>query len=165
MPPPCFQQHILISAVSRAHSHAAKHGFEELGQLCNIHVWRQVPGLDPLGQSGHQQLMTVFSWTWRERMVVPAAGLFALPQADLHQLAMFGISPPTAALLLSAYVTLNPGNWIVQNAANSGVGRAVIAIAKARGLKSVNIALRADLQAAGDDVVLLDGDGVQQQAL
>ena len=49
------------------------------------------------------------SWVWRERMVIPAGGLFALPRgaADPKQLAMLAMAPPTASLLLSDYVDLN----------------------------------------------------------
>jgi NADPH:quinone reductase-like Zn-dependent oxidoreductase len=108
------------------------------------------------------------SWVWRERMVLPAAGLFALPRgADPKQLAMLAINPPTASLLLSAYVDLNRGDFVVQNAANSGVGRWVIAFAKKRGLRTVNIVRRAelvtDLEAAGGDVVVVDGPEVAQE--
>lgn len=50
-----------------------------------------------------------------------------------------------------------------QNAANSGVGRAAIALTKARGLRSINL-MRASgqvlaLQAAGADIVLVDQPG------
>jgi NADPH:quinone reductase-like Zn-dependent oxidoreductase len=105
------------------------------------------------------------SWVWRERMVIPAGGLFALPPgADPRQLAMLTINPPTASLLLSDYVDLNRGDVVVQNAANSGVGRWVIAFARSRGLRTVNIVRRAelvaDLKAAGGDVVVVDGPGV-----
>lgn len=94
-------------------------------------------------------------------MVISAAGLSALPpDADPQQLAMLAINPPTAALLLSEYVDLKPGEWVVQNAANSGVGRWVIAFAKTRGLKTVNIVRRpelaAELEAIGGDVVVAD---------
>jgi NADPH:quinone reductase-like Zn-dependent oxidoreductase len=61
-------------------------------------------------------------------MVLPAKGLFPLPAAaDPRQLSMLGINQPTAALLSSEYVDLQPGDWVVPNAANSGVGRSVIA--------------------------------------
>jgi NADPH:quinone reductase-like Zn-dependent oxidoreductase len=80
---------------------------------------------------------------------------------------MLAINPPTASLLLSDYVDLNRGDFVVQNAANSGVGRWVIAFAKARGLKTVNIVRRAelvtDLQAAGGDVVVVDGPEVTKE--
>jgi D-arabinose 1-dehydrogenase-like Zn-dependent alcohol dehydrogenase len=95
---------------------------------------------------GDRVLAPLSSFTWRERMVISADGLFALPpDADPRQLAMLAINPPTAALLLSEYVNLKPGEWVVQNAANSGVGRWVIAFAKRRGLKTVNIVRRPEL--------------------
>ena len=72
---------------------------------------------------GDRVLAPLSSFTWRERMVISANGLFALPaDADPQQLAMLAINPPTAALLLSEYVDLEPGEWVVQNSANSESG-------------------------------------------
>ena len=110
---------------------------------------------------GDRVLAPLSSFTWREQMVVSADGLFALPPgADPQQLSMLAINPPTAALLLSEYVDLKPGEWVVQNSANSSVGRWVIAFAKQRGLKTVNIVRRpelaAELKAIGGDVVVVD---------
>jgi NADPH:quinone reductase-like Zn-dependent oxidoreductase len=117
---------------------------------------------------GDRVLPSLSSFTWRERMVVSANGLFALPPAaDPQQLAMLAINPPTAALLLSEYVNLKSGDWVVQNAANSGVGRWVIAFAKTRGLKTVNIVRRPELvteiKAIGGDVVVVDSPDVSKQ--
>jgi NADPH:quinone reductase-like Zn-dependent oxidoreductase len=117
---------------------------------------------------GDRVLAPLSSFTWRERMVVPASGLFALPLgADPQQLSMLAINPPTAALLLSEYVNLKPGEWVVQNSANSSVGRWVIAFAKARGLKTVNIVRRPELvpelQAIGGDVVVVDSPDVSEK--
>jgi len=82
-------------------------------------------------------------------------------------LAMLAINPPTAALLLSEYVDLKPGEWVLQNAANSGVGRWVIAFAKTRGLKTVNIVRRPELvpelEAIGGDVVVVDSPDVSDR--
>src|SRR5712692_1569149 len=117
---------------------------------------------------GDRVLAPLSSFTWRERMVVSANGLFALPaDADPQQLAMLAINPPTAALLLSEYVDLKPGEWVVQNSANSGVGRWVIAFAKTRGLKTVNIVRRpelvVELTAIGGDVVVVDSHDVSKE--
>ena len=117
---------------------------------------------------GDRVLAPLSSFTWRERMILPASGLFALPPgADPQQLSMLAINPPTAALLLSEYVDLKPGEWVVQNAANSAVGRWVIAFAKARGLKTVNIVRRpelvAELKAIGGDVVVVDSPNVSKE--
>jgi NADPH:quinone reductase-like Zn-dependent oxidoreductase len=117
---------------------------------------------------GDRVLAPLSSFTWRERMVISADGLFALPPgADPQQLAMLAINPPTAALLLSEYVNLKPGEWVVQNSANSGVGRWVIAFAKTRGLKTVNIVRRPELvpelKAIGGDVVVVDSPDVSKE--
>jgi NADPH:quinone reductase-like Zn-dependent oxidoreductase len=125
------------------------------------------PGLESV-KVGDRVLAPPGSFTWRERMVIPTGGLSALPaDADPRQLAMLAINPPTAALLLSEYVELKPGEWVVQNAANSGVGRWVIAFAKTRGVKTVNIVRRPELVAAleaiGGDVVVVDSPDVSER--
>jgi NADPH:quinone reductase-like Zn-dependent oxidoreductase len=125
------------------------------------------PGVESV-KIGDRVLAPLGSFTWRERMVIPAGGLAALPlESDPQQLAMLAINPPTAALLLSEYVDLQPGEWVVQNAANSGVGRWVIAFAKTRGLKTVNIVRRpelaAELEAIGGDVVVIDSPDVPER--
>ncbi len=113
---------------------------------------------------GDRILIPLYAFSWRERLVLPAAGLFSLPDADPRQLAMLGINPPTASLLLDEASDLKPGDWVIQNAANSGVGRSLIAIAKARGLKTINLVRRPELiqelQAIGGDLVIVDEDGV-----
>jgi NADPH:quinone reductase-like Zn-dependent oxidoreductase len=110
---------------------------------------------------GDRVVLPLSSFTWRERMVIPSAGLFALPrEADPRQLAMLGINPVTAWLLLDEYVPLKPGDWILQNAANSGVGRWVIGLCKSRGVKTVNIVRRRELvdelKGIGADAVIVD---------
>jgi NADPH:quinone reductase-like Zn-dependent oxidoreductase len=125
------------------------------------------PGVENV-KIGDRALAPLSSFTWRERMVISANGLFALPpDADPRQLAMLAINPPTAALLLSEYVDLKPGDWVVQNSANSGVGRWVIAFAKTRGFKTANIVRRpelvAELKAIGGDVVVVDSPDVSKE--
>ena len=137
-------------------------GNEGLGRVLNVG-----PGVRNV-KVGDRVPAPLSSFTWRERMVISADGLFALPpDADPRQLAMLAINPPTAALLLSEYVNLKPGEWVVQNAANSGVGRWVIAFAKRRGLKTVNIVRRPELvpelEAIGGDVVVVESSDVSER--
>ncbi|WP_411282217.1 zinc-dependent alcohol dehydrogenase family protein [Gemmatimonas sp.] len=111
---------------------------------------------------GQRVLLPIGSGTWASHLVVPAAGLIPLPSfGDPLQLAMMSVNPPTASLLLSEFVALAPGDWVMQNAANSGVGEYVIQLAKRRGFRTVNVVRRQDaitpLQALGGDVVLVDG--------
>lgn len=41
--------------------------------------------------------------------------------------------------MLKDFIDLQPGDWVIQNGANSAVGQAVIQIAAARGLKTINL--------------------------
>jgi NADPH:quinone reductase-like Zn-dependent oxidoreductase len=93
--------------------------------------------------------------------VLRAGPLFALPPADDLQLAMLAANPPTAVLLLEQFVELAEGDWVAQNAANSGVGAALVAVARGRGLRTVSVVRREaaaeQVRAAGGDVVVVDG--------
>jgi trans-2-enoyl-CoA reductase len=74
---------------------------------------------------------------------------------------MLGVNPATAYLLLTDIEQLKPGDWVIQNGANSTTARAVIPIAKSLGIKTVNVVRRPELvseiKALGGDVVLIDG--------
>ena len=99
---------------------------------------------------------------WCQRRRVPAAQALKVPaDGDLLQLAMLKVNPATALLMLHNYVELQPGDWLIQDAANSGVGTNLIRLARADGIRTVNIvrrdALIAPLQAIGADVVIVDG--------
>ena len=98
---------------------------------------------------------------WCQRRKVPAAQALAVPgDADVLQLAMLKVNPATA-LMLRSYMPLQPGDWVIQDAANSGVGTNLIRLAKADGIRTVNVVRRSaldPLQAIGADVVVVDGD-------
>jgi len=109
---------------------------------------------------GDHVLAPNFGLTWRERLIAAAQGLFPLPDGDRLQFAQLGSNPPTAALILSEYADLKPGDWVVQNGGNSGVGRSLIAIAKQRGIRTISLVRRpeliGELEAAGADLPLVD---------
>src|SRR5436190_20221811 len=106
------------------------------------------------------------NWTQRRRVkadvVVPVP-----PRMDVRQAAMLRINPPTAPLLLSDFVELKPGDWVIQNVANSAVGRLVIGLARARGVKTLNVvrreALFAELKGLGADACVVDGDDLAER--
>jgi mitochondrial enoyl-[acyl-carrier protein] reductase / trans-2-enoyl-CoA reductase len=117
---------------------------------------------------GQTVLLPPGSGTWATHLVANAASLVPLPnQADPQQLAMLTVNPPTAALLLSDFGNLQPGDWLIQNSANSGVGSYVTQLAKQRGFKTVNVVRResavAAVQAQGGDVVVVDGDDLAER--
>jgi NADPH:quinone reductase-like Zn-dependent oxidoreductase len=118
-------------------------------------------------QLGQTVLLPVGGGTWTSHMLADASKLIALPDANPQQLSMLTINPPTAYLMLKEFVDLQPGDWVIQNAANSGVGSYLIQLAKIRGLKTVNVVRReaavADVQAEGGDVVLVDGPDLHRR--
>jgi mitochondrial enoyl-[acyl-carrier protein] reductase / trans-2-enoyl-CoA reductase len=99
---------------------------------------------------------------WCQRRKVAAAQALKVPaDADVLQLAMLKVNPATALLMLRNYVELQPGDWVIQDAANSGVGTNLIRLAKADGIRTVNVvrrgALTKPLQVIGADRVVVDG--------
>ncbi len=133
-------------------------GNEGVGRIAGVGEGVTMP-------SGQLVLLPVGTGTWSSHLVAPAAGLMVLPEITsperVQQLAMLTVNPPTAWLLLSEFVTLASGDWIIQNAANSGVGEYLVQLARRRGLRTVSVVRResavAPLLAIGGDVVLVDG--------
>ena len=102
--------------------------------------------------------------TWAEQVVAPVRNLVPMSdEADPLQLSMIGINPATAYLLLNRYVSLMPGEWIGQTAANAAMGQYIIALAKLAGVKTLNVVRREEAaeqvrQWGGDRVVLQGGN-------
>ena len=85
-------------------------GNEAVGRVLDVG-----PGVQNV-KLGDRVLAPLSSFTWRERMVISADGLFTLPPgADPRQLAMLAINPPTAALLHTEYVKLKLSKWVMQD--------------------------------------------------
>ena len=85
-------------------------------------------------------------FTWAEKVLAPADGLFVVPPpVDPKTASMININPTTAVLLLDGFVKLKPKDWIVLNAANSQIARCLIAVAKSRDLNVAGIVRRPEL--------------------
>jgi NADPH:quinone reductase-like Zn-dependent oxidoreductase len=112
-------------------------------------------------KQGDRTLIPFLHPAWVERIKTNVSWLRPLPPGDINQFAMMGVNPPTAYLLLTDIVKLPRGSWVIQNGANSGVGRATIGIAKSLGLRTVNVVRRdevvQEMKALGGDVALVDG--------
>jgi trans-2-enoyl-CoA reductase len=106
--------------------------------------------------------------TWRDAVAVKADELVVVPAGiePVHA-AMLKINPMTAWRLLHDYVDLARGDWLIQNAANSAAGHAVIQIAHELGYKTVNVVRRSELigelRAEGGDVVLVDSENLRRE--
>jgi NADPH:quinone reductase-like Zn-dependent oxidoreductase len=106
---------------------------------------------------------------WVQRRRIRGEDTIPIPSGlYLAQAAMLRINPATALLLLEDHIALSPGDWVIQGVANSAVGRHVIVLAKARGVRTVNVVRRddvtAELRALGADIVLKDGPDLAERA-
>jgi mitochondrial enoyl-[acyl-carrier protein] reductase / trans-2-enoyl-CoA reductase len=137
-------------------------GFEGAGVVVDAGV--EVKGLT----SGALVILPHNVGTWRDAVAVKADELVVVPTGikPVHA-AMLKINPMTAWRLLHDYVDLARGDWLIQNAANSAAGRAVIQIARELGYKTVNVVRRseliAELRAEGGDVVLVDSENLRHE--
>src|SRR5713226_5351092 len=112
-------------------------------------------------------LPTLEQGTWADQVVVPVRNIVPMSgEADPLQLAMIGINPATAYLLLNRYVCLMPGDWIGQTAANAAMGQYIIKLAKLSGVKTLNVVRREEateqVRAWGGDRVVLHGDNLHK---
>ncbi|RVE62987.1 hypothetical protein OJAV_G00162300 [Oryzias javanicus] len=78
--------------------------------------------------------------TWRTEAVLAEEDVISVPNdIPLLSAATLGVNPCTAFRMLSDFEDLMPGDSVIQNAANSGVGQAVIQIAAAKGINTINV--------------------------
>ncbi|KAK0467335.1 uncharacterized protein EV420DRAFT_1508245 [Desarmillaria tabescens] len=85
--------------------------------------------------------------TWTAVKNISAEELLKIPSpeglSEVHGATMT-VNPPTAYNMLNEFVDLKPGDWVIQNGANSAVGQATIQIAAAQGLKTINFVRNRD---------------------
>jgi trans-2-enoyl-CoA reductase len=137
-------------------------GFEGAGLVTDV-----APGVTAV-KTGDLVVLPHNIGTWRDALAVEADELVVVPaDVDPVQAAMLKINPLTAWRLLHGYVELAPGDWLIQNAANSAAGRSVIQIAHALGYKTLNLVRRPEvieeLRSEGADLVLIDDESVREQ--
>ena len=130
-------------------------GNEGVGRLIEL-------GVGTNGFSEGDLILPMRRGTWTQFMLADAATAVRLPpKMNAFQAAMLTINPVSAWGMLTSFVRLQKGDWVVQNAANSAVGRCVIQIARSRGWKTLNVVRRSDviedLKALGADEVVLEG--------
>ncbi|MGB7180408.1 MAG: zinc-dependent alcohol dehydrogenase family protein [Burkholderiaceae bacterium] len=133
-------------------------GIEGAGKVVAI-------GDDVTGLSVGDLVLCLPRENWAQQMLFDAAEVIALPAGvDPLQASMLKVNPATALMMLRDMRNMTAGDWVVQNAANSAVGRCLIRLAKTMGLNTINLVRReslvADLKGEGADVVLVDGPDI-----
>lgn len=78
--------------------------------------------------------------TWQTHTIFNANDVFKVPAGISNvDAAVVTVNPPTALRMLRDFVSLKPGDTVIQNGANSAVGQAVIQLCKIWNLNSVNV--------------------------
>jgi NADPH:quinone reductase-like Zn-dependent oxidoreductase len=102
--------------------------------------------------------------TWARYAIVPADTVFPAPD-DLpdEQVACMLINPGSAVFMLRHVLAVPRGEWLLQSAATSELGRMMIRLAKHDGVRTVNVVRRreavADLERLGADAVVVSTEG------
>lgn len=106
---------------------------------------------------------------WCQRRRVSLSHVFKVDtQLDVLQLAALKVGVCSALELVRREVPLAPGDWLVQSAPLSSVGRSVIQIARHDGLRTLNVVRRpeavGEVLEAGGDAAIVDGADLVEQA-
>ena len=106
-------------------------------------------------QEGQRVSAASVHGTWAESFIAPARMVIPMPDSIDDNMAAQLIAMPLSALMLLEFLQVEEGQWIVQNAANGAVGKALAMLAKARGVHCLNLVRRddgvAEMQALGID--------------
>jgi NADPH:quinone reductase-like Zn-dependent oxidoreductase len=107
--------------------------------------------------------------SWAEFAIVAAKQAIPLSKnLPLEQAAMFFVNPATAYVLTRKILAVPAGEWLLQTAAGSALGRMIIRLGRRFGFKTINVVRRseqvAELKALGGDVVIAEtGSGLREQ--
>jgi NADPH:quinone reductase len=101
---------------------------------------------------------------WSDYAVIPSAQAFPAPEGiPDEQVASLLINPASAILMVRHVLGVPRGEWLLQSAAGSEVGRMIIRLAKRDGIRTINVVRRkdaaAELEALGADAVIVSTDG------
>ncbi|MGW5367649.1 zinc-dependent alcohol dehydrogenase family protein [Streptomyces sp. NPDC004009] len=109
--------------------------------------------------------------TWQEYLVADARRLLPVPdQLSDSTACQLAVNPLTALLLVTRELDVQPGDWLLQTAAGSTVGRLVIQLSRHLGSRTINVVRRRagveEIEALGGDAVICteDEDLVQRVA-
>ena len=120
---------------------ASTPGFEGVGTIKK--VGKKVSIL----KEGDKVLLPMGTGSMRQELKIKAQDLTKIkqPYAPDEQLSLITVNGFTAYFLLKDFVNLKKGDWLIQNAANSNVGRYLIALAKIHGIRTLNIVRRKEV--------------------
>ena len=132
-------------------------GLEGMGEVAavgaEVKTLRTGQRVIPLGVPG----------TWQEYLLVDSRQLIPVPdEVSDETAAQFVVNPLTAWVMTIEELALEPGEWLLQTAAGSTLGRVVLQIARLHSFKTINVVRRRaqveELRALGADEVICTED-------
>lgn len=143
-------------------------GYVQLPKLPSIPGGEGVGKIDALGdgvkgfQVG-QRVIPLTGGTWCDYVIAPTFLLLPVAEQVSDQTAaQFVANPVSAWVMLEEELDLKEGDWVLQNAAGSTLGRIVLQMAKLKGYKTINFVRRRaqveELLALGADSVICTED-------
>ncbi|HYE75505.1 MAG TPA: zinc-dependent alcohol dehydrogenase family protein [Blastocatellia bacterium] len=132
-------------------------GFEGAGIIESI--GDGVTGL----QAGQKVIPLGVIGTWAEYIVANANQVIPYPNNLSDSIAaQFVVNPLTAWVMIVDELKVQPGEWLLQTAAGSTLGRMVLQIAKLKGFKTINVVRRREqvdeLKSLGADEIICSSD-------
>ena len=101
---------------------------------------------------------------WQERVVLPSKLVIPMDAAlTEEQAATFFVNPAAAYIMTAKVLAVPSGDWLLQSAAGSALGKMAIRLGRKLGFRTLNIVRGAEqadeLKSLGaDEVVVFDGD-------
>jgi NADPH:quinone reductase len=100
---------------------------------------------------------------WREQVIVPARQVVPVLRSVTDEQAAAFFVNPASALLMTRYILRVPqGEWLLQTAAGSALGRMVIRLGRQYGFRTINVVRRRDqaqeLLRAGADAAICSSE-------
>src|SRR5262249_54123387 len=106
---------------------------------------------------------------WQEHVIVPARQVVPV-SADLpdEQAAVFFVNPASALVMTRHILQVRPGDWLLQTAAGSALGRMVIRLGRRHGFRTINVVRRRDQAQelrtqGGDAVICTDQESIEDR--
>ena len=90
-------------------------------------------------EKGQSVVVSGVQGTWAEYFIAPAQSIIPIPDAIDDEMAAQLIAMPMSALLLIEFLNIQPGQWIIQNAANGAVGESMAMLAPERNINTINL--------------------------
>jgi NADPH:quinone reductase-like Zn-dependent oxidoreductase len=107
---------------------------------------------------GERVITVGITGTWQQYVVADAARVVAVPdQMSTSTAAQLLTNPLTALLLVTSKLDVQPGEWLLQTAAGSTVGRLVLQLGRHFGFKTINVVRR---RAGVEEILELGGTEV-----